>query len=87
MLKYGTYTERMAEMVTDGMRAQLMEMSGYRTNLFEFIGGEHTPKNVMIVASKLPAAPNAKELEKLRVSLAASKAQFGITHHALEKLL
>ena len=87
MLKYGTYTERMAEMITDGMRAQLLEISGYKTNLFEFIGGEHTPKNVMIVASKLPAAPNEKELEKLRASLAASKAQFGITHHALEKLL
>ena len=86
-LKYGTYTERMAEMVTDGMRAQLLEISGYKTNLFEFIGGEHTPKNVMIVASKLPAAPNEKELEKLRASLAASKAQFGITNHALEKLL
>ena len=87
MLKYGTYAERMAEMVTDGMRAQLLEIRGYKTNLFEFIGGEHTPKNVMIVASKLPSAPSAKELEKLRASLAASKTQFGIAHHALEKLL
>jgi len=87
MLKYGTYVERMAEMLTDGMRAQMLEISGYKTNLFEFIGGEHTPKNVMIVASKLPAAPNEKELEKLRASLAASKAQFGIATHALETLL
>jgi SAM-dependent methyltransferase len=87
MLKYGSYAERLAEMATDAMRAQLLEISGYKTNVFEFIGGEHTPKNVMIVASKLPTTPNANDIAKLRAALAASKAQFGITTHALEPLL
>jgi hypothetical protein len=69
------------------MRAQLMELHGYRTNLFEFIADAHTPKNVMIVASKLPSAPSAKTRAALEASLAATKAQFGIMHHQLERLL
>lgn len=87
LMKYGTYVERIAEMVTDGMRAQLMELSGYRTNLFEFISDAHTPKNVMIVATKLPAALKEKEAAALRGSIAQTKAEFGIKQHQLEKLL
>jgi SAM-dependent methyltransferase len=87
LMRFGTYTERMAEMVTDGLRAQLMELAGYRTNLFEFIGGEHTPKNVMIVATKLPVPLAAKDAEKLRGSIADEKKHFGIGAHYLEGLL
>ncbi len=85
LLKYGTYVERIAEMVTDGMRAELMELSGYKTNLFEFISDTHTPKNVMIVATKL--AQPTKNQTKLRASIYATKAQFGIGKHYLEDLL
>ncbi len=85
LLKYGTYTERIAEMVTDGLRAELMELSGYKTNLFEFISDTHTPKNVMIVATKL--AQPTKNHPKLRASIDATKAQFGIGKHYLEGLL
>ena len=84
MLQYGTYVERMAEMVTDGLRAQLMELSGYSTNLFEFISDMHTPKNVMIVATKTHRAVDAA---KLRASIERTKAEFGIAQHHLEKLL
>ena len=87
LMKHGTYTERMSEMVTDGMRAQLMELSGYRTKLFEFISDAHTPKNVMIVATKLAAAPKEKEQVALRATLAKTKADFGIEVHQLERLL
>ena len=87
LLQYGTYVERLAEMVTDGMRAQLMELSGYQTNLFEFIADAHTPKNVMIVALKSPTPMTAKQHAALSASLASIKAQFGVTHHALEQLL
>ncbi len=85
LLKYGTYVERIAEMVTDGMRGELMELSGYKTNLFEFISDTHTPKNVMIVASKLAKQP--KENAALQASLAKTKQQFGIGKHYLEGLL
>ncbi len=87
LMKHGTYTERMSEMVTDGMRAQLMELSGYRTKLFEFISDAHTPKNVMIVATKLATAPKEKEVVALRATLAKAKADFGIEMHQLERLL
>ncbi len=87
LMKHGTYTERLSEMVTDGMRAQLMELSGYRTNLFEFISDAHTPKNVMIVATKLAAPLKEKEIAALRASLQQTKTDFGIEAHQLEKLL
>lgn len=41
-------------MVTDTLRALLLEWCGYSTTVFEFIGGEHTAKNVMIAAIRRP---------------------------------
>ena len=54
-LSYSTsnvYKERMAEMVTDSICALLLELANYQTQVFEFVGGEHTSKNVMITAVK-----------------------------------
>jgi Methyltransferase domain len=87
LLRHGTYVERMAEMVTDGLRAELMELQGYKTKLFEFISDAHTPKNVMIVGQRLDRARKAEDVERLRAGIAATKAQFGIETHALERLL
>jgi Methyltransferase domain len=87
LMRYGTYVERVSEMVTDGMRAQLMELKGYRSNLFEFIGDAHTPKNVMIVATKLMKERSAEETASIEASIASAKAQFGIKTHQLERLL
>jgi SAM-dependent methyltransferase len=50
MLRHNVYRERHAEMVTDSLRALLLEIAGYQVQVFEFIGGEHTSKNVMITA-------------------------------------
>ena len=52
ILKHAIYRERHTEIVTDAMRAMLLEIAGYDTQVFEFIGGEHTAKNVMITAVK-----------------------------------
>jgi Methyltransferase domain len=52
ILKHAIYRERTAEIVTDSLRALLLEMAGYKVQVFEFIGGEHTAKNVMITAVK-----------------------------------
>lgn len=49
-LRHGIFEERQAEFVTDALRAQLLEWSGYRTRVIEFISTEHTAKNVMITA-------------------------------------
>ncbi len=52
VLKYGIVKERMAALITDALRAQLLETQGYRVQLLEFIDMEHTPKNILIRAVK-----------------------------------
>ncbi len=52
VLKYGVIKERMAALVTDALRAELLEQNGYDTQILEFIDMEHTPKNLMIRAVK-----------------------------------
>ena len=82
LTRHGIFLERQAEMVTDGIRALILEYFGYSVKVFEFIGGEHTPKNVMITAVRTGKAGNPENLKKIN----AAKACFGITAHALEKL-
>ena len=52
VLKYGLLKERMAALVTDGLRANLLEQQGYDVQILEFIDMEHTPKNLLIRAVK-----------------------------------
>lgn len=52
VLKYGLIKERMAALVTDALRAQILEEMGYETQILEFIDMEHTPKNILIRAVK-----------------------------------
>jgi len=52
VMKYGIYRERQAEMVTDTIRAMVLDYMGYDTNVFEFINYEHTSKNIIITAIK-----------------------------------
>lgn len=54
ILKYGLLKERIASLVTDGLRAELLEQQGYDTQVLEFIDMEHTPKNILIRAVKRP---------------------------------
>jgi len=85
LLKHGIFMERQAEMVTDGLRALLLEYHGYSTKVFEFISDAHTPKNVLIVGTKkkVDTAKQAKLLEQIQ----ARKDYFGIDLHYLEKLV
>lgn len=48
VLQYGLLKERIAALVTDGLRAELLEQCGYDTQVLEFIDMEHTPKNILI---------------------------------------
>ena len=72
-------------MVTDSLRALLLEASGYQVKVFEFIALEHTDKNKMILGIKrtAPAAPTTD----LWQQIAALKDFYGIREQRLEKLL
>ena len=52
IMDYGILKERMAALLTDGIRAKLLENAGYETQILEFIDMEHTPKNLLIRAVK-----------------------------------
>ncbi len=81
ILRHGIMEERQAELLTDGIRALLMEAHGYKTKVFEFISTEHTPKNVMIVGIK------SKPKKEAFAQVEAIKKHYGIGFHALEKLI
>lgn len=84
MTKHGIFLERHAEMLTDGIRALILEYYGDQTKVLQFISDTHTPKNVMIIAVKKSITPDrqAEILQKLKVT----KAYFGIEYQHLEKL-
>ena len=65
VLSYGIIKERMAALITDGLRAQMLVEVGYETQILEFVDMEHTPKNLLIRAIKTDkVADKNKELEK-----------------------
>ena len=84
ILQHGILKERQAEIVTDTIRALLLEASGYQTKVFEFISTEHTGKNVMIVGQKRKSEFDRNDFLKKVEDL---KTTFGIEFHYLEKLM
>jgi SAM-dependent methyltransferase len=71
LLRHGLAKERFAALVTDTLRAQLLELAGYRAQLVEFVPLEHTAKNVLIRAVKAkPAGAGVRQAyEELRDAL------------------
>ncbi len=65
--------ERLGDLLTDGLRMQIMKLRGYRVEAIEFIGGEHTPRNLMIRAVKTGAGADASEKQKYDEMLALWK--------------
>ena len=85
--KHGILLERQAEITTDAIRALLLEAYGYKTKVFEFISTEHTPKNVLIVATKANAEIDKETKQLFFNKVATLKSLFGIKSHYLETLL
>ena len=84
VLEHGIMAERMAEWVTDGLRALFLEWAGYRTKIIEFVASEHTPKNLMLAAIREREPFTNKAARGQIVEL---KKFFGIEHHELDALL
>jgi hypothetical protein len=90
MLQHGIHLGQEAEMVTDSLRALLLESQGYRTQVFEFIALEHTSKNKMILAVKaqgLAAEALAARRPELLAQIAEIKRFYGLREQRLEQLL
>ncbi|MGQ3051722.1 MAG: class I SAM-dependent methyltransferase [Roseateles sp.] len=90
MLQHGIHLGQEAEMVTDSLRALLLESQGYRTQVFEFIALEHTSKNKMILAVKAQgpaAAALAARRPELLAQIAEIKRFYGLREQRLEQLL
>ncbi|GHG77193.1 methyltransferase [Alishewanella longhuensis] len=84
MLQHGIHLGQEAEMLTDSLRALLLEANGYDTKVFEFISLEHTSKNKMILATK---RHKTKDNSAVLGQIQALKQFYGITEHCLEQLL
>ncbi len=86
---HGILLERQAEMVTDGLRALILEYFGYSVKIQQFISDVHTPKNVMITAIRKEQKSERLEIKKTEIleKIKNIKAYFGIEKHHLEKLL
>ncbi len=84
MLQYGVHLGQEAEMVTDSLRALLLEACGYETKVFEFVSLEHTNKNKMILAVKRAEAVDPAEMMG---KIQGIKDFYGIKEQCLETLL
>ncbi len=84
ILQHGIHLGQEAEMLTDGLRALLLDAAGYDTQVFEFISLEHTNKNKMILAVKRAKAVAPDEVIR---QIADIKAFYGIQEQCLESLL
>jgi SAM-dependent methyltransferase len=62
--RYGIMRERLADLLTDAFRMQLLKVRGFRVEAIEFVGGEHTPRNLMIRAVKTSAPVDPIEIAR-----------------------
>lgn len=85
LLKYGILKERFAALLTDALRANLLEQNGYEVQILEFIDMEHTPKNLLIRAIKRGEKADKKQ-EKLENSYKTLCDELN-AHGTLEKIL
>lgn len=85
LTNHGIFMERQAEMLTDALRALIMEYYGYKTKVFEFISDAHTPKNVLVVGTKMSVTPERQAV--LLAEIQAVKTFYGLNCHYLEKVM
>ena len=70
LTRHGIMRERLADLLTDSFRTQILKLLGYRVDAIEFVGGEHTPRNLMIRATKTGAKPEPVDIARYKEMLA-----------------
>lgn len=83
VLRHGILRERLADLLTDAFRAQLLRIMGYRADVFEFVSPEHTAKNLLIRAQRGLPPGDPQAVAEYR----ALKGYWGLADVALERLL
>lgn len=83
LLKYGIFQERQFEMVTDTIRALILEQHGYQSKVFEFVSNEHTRKNIMLIGAKSKQTDPDQAKEKIK----ELKKEYHIDFQYLEQLV
>jgi SAM-dependent methyltransferase len=86
LFKHGVHLGQEAEMLTDGLRALLLEAHGYDTQVFEFVALEHTQKNKMILAVRREGAATERAAA-VQQQISELKAFWQVREHCLEQLL
>ena len=82
LTRHGVVSERLIDLMTDSLRAQILKLLGYRVDIVEFIGGEHTPRNIMIRAVKTGVKVDPAEVDRYQAMLA----DWSIAPHLAELL-
>jgi hypothetical protein len=82
VFRHGILEERIAESLTDGLRALFLQVHGYKTKVFEFVSSEHTTKNVMITGRYMG---NRSVAEETKLQIESIKRQFGIVDFYLDR--
>lgn len=71
--KHGIINQRVGDIITDSIRAAVLKILGYRTDIIEFVAGEHTPKNLMIRAIRTGTPAQSGDIQELRQTIAQWK--------------
>lgn len=85
VMKHGLLKERFADLMTDALRAHILKLVGYRSEVIEFVGGEHTPRNLLIRAVKTGAIPDSNDLARYRELIQLWKIRPALARRILDK--
>jgi hypothetical protein len=86
LTRHGIMRERLGDLLTDSFRTQILKLLGYRVDAIEFVGGEHTPRNLMIRATKTGAKPDAIDIARYKEMLAEWKVQPALAQRLAKEL-
>ena len=86
LTRHGIMRERLGDLLTDSFRTQILKLLGYRVDAIEFVGGEHTARNLMIRATKTGAKPDVIDVTRYKEMLAEWNVQPALAQRLAKEL-